>query len=250
MAVLTHGVPRPRACKGSRRVHLAIRGCGTSGWLTTASATTCFSCTRLRSLPSPDDRHFSRQGRSRHLLLTLGAWERVADALGPERPRPRSTTGDVDWVGRQGRQTTSGTCSIPAPARAEHGLVQRIGLATSADLFCSGARRPVLVADERGTRHSDPAVWPDQAWRDPWVFREPAVVAGTCCSRPGANQRSSGRPGRYRPRHVRLICIRWRQLALVSTGPRFRAAGSTPGGNHRGPVRPAFLLSGQGDGQN
>lgn len=66
-------------------------------------------------------------------------------------------------------------------SRAENGLVQRIGLATSDDLVTwhRYGEEPLLEADsrwyekyERGAVTDRP--WFDEAWRDPWVFADPA----------------------------------------------------------------------------
>jgi hypothetical protein len=53
------------------------------------------------------------------------------------------------------------------------GLVQRIGLATSSDLvtWTKHPANPVLEADRRWYELIDDTTWHDQAWRDPWLFR-------------------------------------------------------------------------------
>ncbi len=125
-----------------------------------------------RSLPSPNDRHFS--ARVGHAVSSdLKAWERVADALGPDDPPAFDDM--ATWTGSVVRgDDDKWYLFYTGASRAEHGLVQRIGLATSADLFCWERAGPVLVADERWYETLDQAVWPDQAWRDPWVVRDPA----------------------------------------------------------------------------
>jgi beta-fructofuranosidase len=60
--------------------------------------------------------------------------------------------------------------------RAGNGDVQRIGVATSDDLY-SWARcgdHAVLEADPRWYEKWAEHAWPDEAWRDPWVMRDPA----------------------------------------------------------------------------
>jgi beta-fructofuranosidase len=53
----------------------------------------------------------------------------------------------------------------------EDGLVQRVGLATSADLSTwSRHPEPVFDADPRWYELLDRDAWHDQAWRDPWLF--------------------------------------------------------------------------------
>jgi beta-fructofuranosidase len=59
--------------------------------------------------------------------------------------------------------------------RAERGLIQRIGLAVSADLttWRKHPANPVLQADGRWYELLDLTSWRDQSWRDPWLFRDP-----------------------------------------------------------------------------
>ena len=57
--------------------------------------------------------------------------------------------------------------------RSEHGLIQRIGLAVSDDLFHwdKHPSNPVLEVDPRWYELLDRMRWRDQSWRDPWLFR-------------------------------------------------------------------------------
>ncbi len=59
---------------------------------------------------------------------------------------------------------------------AEGCLVQRIGVATSDDLvhWERPGTEALLEADPRWYETLDLDAWQDQAWRDPWVFRDPA----------------------------------------------------------------------------
>src|SRR5687767_1474379 len=61
-------------------------------------------------------------------------------------------------------------------SRAEHGVVQRIGLATSDDLttWHRFGSDPVVEADTTWYELLSPTAWYEQAWRDPWVFPDPA----------------------------------------------------------------------------
>ncbi|MCJ7553698.1 MAG: hypothetical protein MUO34_07415 [Ignavibacteriaceae bacterium] len=56
--------------------------------------------------------------------------------------------------------------------RAEKGLIQRIGVATSEDLIIwkKHERNPIIVADEKYYELLNLNSWHDQAWRDPWVY--------------------------------------------------------------------------------
>ena len=190
-----------------------------------------------RSLPSPNDRHFS--ARVGHAVSSdLKAWERVADALGPDDPPAFDDM--ATWTGSVVRgDDDKWYLFYTGASRAEHGLVQRIGLATSADLFCWERAGPVLVADERWYETLDQAVWPDQAWRDPWVVRDPA--GGSWHMLFTARSKHDLRTtGALSATPHRLICFGGRQLPRCRTGPRFRPVGSAPGGSHRGPARACF----------
>ena len=61
-----------------------------------------------------------------------------------------------------------------AVSRAEGGINQRISSVVSDDLF-TWRREPdrqVLEPDARWYETAETRQWPDQAWRDPWVFRD------------------------------------------------------------------------------
>lgn len=123
-----------------------------------------------RALGNPDRRHF---------YVTVGhavsedlyKWCEVSDALiasdEPAFDDYTTWTGSI-VKGPDGlwRMFYTGT------SRAEKGLVQRVGVATSRDLYTwtkSGAAA-VCGADPRWYETFDGTSWPDEAWRDPWVF--------------------------------------------------------------------------------
>src|SRR5438132_8016216 len=58
--------------------------------------------------------------------------------------------------------------------RSEGGLVQRIGLATSRDLYTwdKHPANPILEADPHWYEVLDLTTWYEQAWRDPWLFQD------------------------------------------------------------------------------
>jgi beta-fructofuranosidase len=59
-------------------------------------------------------------------------------------------------------------------SRAEGGLVQRIGVATSADLTTwARGEQPTLSADPADYEKLGLSGWPDEVWRDPFVFADP-----------------------------------------------------------------------------
>ncbi|WP_341720987.1 glycosyl hydrolase family 32 [Micromonospora sp. FIMYZ51] len=126
-----------------------------------------------RALLDPHRRH--RRASIGHAVSTdLRSWQLVADALVP------ADTGWDDlatWTG----------CTVRGPderwylfytgvGRAEDGLVQRIGLAVSDDLVTwhRHGDGPLVEADPTWYELLDREMWYEQAWRDPWVFPDPA----------------------------------------------------------------------------
>jgi len=103
----------------------------------------------------------------------LRGWRVVEDAL-----RPSDTPAFDDlatWTGSVVRDDV-GTWRLfyTGLSRAEDGMVQRVGLATSADLMTWTKHGPqaLVEADERWYRRWSPGS-AAETWRDPWVFRGP-----------------------------------------------------------------------------
>jgi beta-fructofuranosidase len=105
-----------------------------------------------------------------HAVSTdLTTWELRPDALAPaaEPAWDDYTT----WTGSVVRHEGQWCMFYTGSSREEGGLVQRVGLAVSDDL--DTWRRepgPLIQADDRWYERLGP-LWPDEAWRDPWVFR-------------------------------------------------------------------------------
>lgn len=128
-----------------------------------------------KSLGNPDLRH--RNARIGHATsLDLRDWTdhgRIFDA-GPEG----SFDGSATWTGSvvRGpdglwRMFYTGSRFLSPDNNAN---IETIGLATSADLF-TWTKQPgqVLVADATWYETLGTSSWPEEAWRDPWVFQTP-----------------------------------------------------------------------------
>lgn len=123
-----------------------------------------------RALGNPDRRHFHvTVGHA--VSQDLRTWDEVEDALiASDQPAFDDYT---TWTGSivkdpegMWRMFYTGT------TRADNAIVQRIGAATSPDLFTwtkagSGA---LCEAEPQWYEKFDGVSWPDEAWRDPWVF--------------------------------------------------------------------------------
>lgn len=117
----------------------------------------------------------------RHHHATIGhavtrefrEWRVLSDAL---HPGEQGAWDDLAvWTGSVLRHEGRWHMLYTGIHRAEQGLVQRIGLATSEDLLTwrrHGAN-PVLEADPRWYEQLSQGRWRDQSWRDPFLFRVP-----------------------------------------------------------------------------
>jgi beta-fructofuranosidase len=118
----------------------------------------------------------------RHCNVTIGHgissdlvhWTIAADAL---TPAPSPAFDDIaTWTGSIVR-VGEGTWFMfyTGVGSAERGPRQRIGLATSTDLYHwrRHPASPVLAADRRWYEELPDVRWADEAWRDPWVIPDP-----------------------------------------------------------------------------
>jgi beta-fructofuranosidase len=126
------------------------------------------------ALGDPDQRHWHvRVGHA--VSDDLVEWTVLDDALWPsaEPAFDDYTT----WTGSVVRADDGTWCMFyTGTSRAERGLKQRIGLATSADLHTwrKHGRAALVASDPRWYEQLEDRQWPDEAWRDPWVVRDPA----------------------------------------------------------------------------
>lgn len=127
-----------------------------------------------RALLDPHRRH--RSATIGHAISAdLRSWQLVADALVP------ADAPDWDDLATWTGSTVRGPDGrwylfYTGVGRAEDGLVQRIGLATSDDLMTwhRHGSGPVVEADPAWYELLDRDAWYEQAWRDPWVFADPS----------------------------------------------------------------------------
>lgn len=125
-----------------------------------------------RALLDPDRRHW-RAAIGHATSTDLTTWTEHADAVIPDD----SPTFDdlATWTGSVVRDDTGmWRMFYTAVSRAEGGLNQRISSVVSDDLFTwrRESDRQVLEPDARWYETAETRKWPDQAWRDPWVFRD------------------------------------------------------------------------------
>ncbi len=124
-----------------------------------------------KNLEDPDLRHGSASiGHA--VSPDLVSWTVVPDAIGPG---PSGAWDDTaTWTGSVIEHGGAWHMFYTGISSLEGGLVQRVGHATSFDLFewTKDTRNPVIVADPRWYEGLDPTAWREHAWRDPWVFRE------------------------------------------------------------------------------
>ncbi|HEY8720740.1 glycosyl hydrolase family 32 [Pengzhenrongella sp.] len=127
-----------------------------------------------RALIDPDRRH-RRAGIGHAVSFDLRSWTEVADALvaadGPAFDDLATWTGSV-VRGDDGRWRLFYT----GVDRSSDGATQRIGVAVSDDLYTWTRTSDValLEADPLWYEKFAEDSWPDEAWRDPWVLRDPA----------------------------------------------------------------------------
>ena len=102
----------------------------------------------------------------------LRQWTIAPDAL---HPGPEGEWDDLaTWTGSVIAHSGLWHMFYTGVKRSERGLVQRIGMATSSNLYDwkKDPANPILQADPHWYEGLDLNSWYEQAWRDPWVFRD------------------------------------------------------------------------------
>jgi len=127
-----------------------------------------------RSLEKPELRHWN-VSIGHAISQDLRDWQVLPDALHPSPASTEAWDNYTTWTGSIIRHEGLWVLLYTGGNRAERGLVQRIGLATSTDLIRWRKHRanPLLSADPRWYELLDLNLWHEQAWRDPWVFQHP-----------------------------------------------------------------------------
>jgi beta-fructofuranosidase len=126
-----------------------------------------------RALLDPDRRHH-RASIGHATSTDLREWRLQPDAL-VHSDFPAWDDRAL-WTGSVIRQPDERwRMFFTAISHAEEGRIQRIGTAVSDDLvtWTRSADNPLLEADPRWYEKHDPALWFEEAWRDPYVFADP-----------------------------------------------------------------------------
>lgn len=126
-----------------------------------------------RALLDPDRRHH-RASIGHATSPDLRSWTLRPDAL--VHSDPDSWDDRALWTGSVVRQPDGlWRMYYTGVSHADEGRIQRIGTAVSEDLdtWSRADDNPLLEADPRWYEKHDPTAWPEEAWRDPYVFADP-----------------------------------------------------------------------------
>ena len=127
-----------------------------------------------RALLDPERRHH-RASIGHAVSTDLHSWRLLPDALVPADSPAWDDL--ATWTGSTLRGPDGRWYMFyTGVSRADRGLVQRIGLATSDDLVTwhRHGTRPLVETDPTWYETLASNAWYEQAWRDPWVFPDPS----------------------------------------------------------------------------
>jgi beta-fructofuranosidase len=127
-----------------------------------------------RSLRDPARRH-AHATIGHAVSADLHAWTVLGSGLAPG---PRGAFDETaTWTGSVVRDGNGAWRMFYTGMRNRRGAyLQRIGVAMSEDLthWRRHPDNPLVVPDGRWYERYGDSTWPEDAWRDPWVFRDPA----------------------------------------------------------------------------
>jgi beta-fructofuranosidase len=119
-------------------------------------------------------------------------WQILPDALSPS-PEAGAWDDYTTWTGSIIQHAGTWYLFYTGSNRAEKGLIQRIGLATSDDLiqWQRYPGNPLIEADPQWYEMLDLDLWHDQAWRDPWVFEHDGMYHAYLTARSNRGDKTS-----------------------------------------------------------
>ena len=193
-----------------------------------------------RALLDPDRRHWRATDRARDIDAISRHWTEHADAVIPD-DSPPSTTSRPGPARSCVTTTACGACST-RPSAARRAGSSSASAPSSPTTSSPGAAKPdrVLEPDARWYETADNREWPDQAWRDPWVFRGSDGWHMLITAR--ANHGSRRRPRGDRSRDIARPDELDRSAAAVRARRRVRARRGGAGRVVDGDPRRAVLL--------
>jgi beta-fructofuranosidase len=171
-----------------------------------------------KAIGDPDARHWN-VSIGHAVSSDLRSWTVVDDALAPS---PTEAWDDKStWTGSVIAHDGRWVMLYTGTSHADAGLVQRVGSATSTDLYTwERLSDPVLVADPEHYEVLSLDLWHDQAWRDPWLFSDPADGHVHVFLTARAN--TGDRFDRGVIGHARSLDLRtWEVLPPIDTPPGF-----------------------------
>lgn len=122
-----------------------------------------------KSLGDPDLRHANAS--IGHAVSTdLRTWDVQPDALTPGKEGAFDDR--ATWTGSVIERDGQWFMFYTGTTKADGGRIQRIGVATSTDLmtWAKHSSEPLFSADERWYEMDGDTDWPEESWRDPWVY--------------------------------------------------------------------------------